>query len=104
MQLVIHAPLGARVNRAWGMALRKSFCRSFDFELQAAATDDGILHAVDDVSFSVMPHETLGIVGESGSGKTVTSMAVLGLLPGSRPQERRARSSLWLSDSSSREI
>ena len=45
-------------------------------------TDDGVLHAVDDVSFSVMPHETLGIVGESGSGKTVTSMAVLGLLPG----------------------
>ncbi len=45
-------------------------------------TDDGLLHAVDDVSFSVMPSETLGIVGESGSGKTVTSMAVLGLLPG----------------------
>ncbi len=44
-------------------------------------TDDGALHAVDDVSFAVMPHETLGIVGESGSGKTVTSMAVLGLLP-----------------------
>ncbi len=44
-------------------------------------TDDGVLHAVDDVSFSVMPQETLGIVGESGSGKTVTSMAVLGLLP-----------------------
>jgi oligopeptide/dipeptide ABC transporter ATP-binding protein len=44
-------------------------------------TDDGVLHAVDNVSFSVMPHETLGIVGESGSGKTVTSMAVLGLLP-----------------------
>ena len=45
-------------------------------------TDDGLLHAVDDVSFRVMPSETLGIVGESGSGKTVTSMAVLGLLPG----------------------
>ena len=44
-------------------------------------TDDGVLHAVDDVSFSVMPQETLGIVGESGSGKTVTSMAILGLLP-----------------------
>jgi ATP-dependent Lhr-like helicase len=43
IQLVIHAPLGARLNRAWGMALRKRFCRSFDFELQAAATDDGIV-------------------------------------------------------------
>ncbi len=43
MQLVIHAPLGARINRAWGLALRKRFCRSFDFELQASADDDGIV-------------------------------------------------------------
>ncbi|WP_242394551.1 DEAD/DEAH box helicase [Anaeromyxobacter oryzisoli] len=43
MQLVIHAPLGARVNRALGLALRKRFCRRFDFELQAAATDEGVL-------------------------------------------------------------
>ena len=43
MQLVIHAPFGGRINRAWGMALRKRFCRNFDFELQAAATDDGIV-------------------------------------------------------------
>lgn len=43
MQLIIHAPFGARINRAWGLALRKSFCRAFDFELQAAASDDGIL-------------------------------------------------------------
>jgi ATP-dependent helicase Lhr and Lhr-like helicase len=43
MQLILHAPFGARINRAWGLALRKSFCRAFDFELQAAATDDGIL-------------------------------------------------------------
>jgi ATP-dependent helicase Lhr and Lhr-like helicase len=42
MQLVLHGPFGSRVNRAWGLALRKRFCRSFDFELQAAATDDGI--------------------------------------------------------------
>ncbi|HND55834.1 MAG TPA: DEAD/DEAH box helicase, partial [Pirellulaceae bacterium] len=46
MQLVIHSPLGHRINRAWGMALRKRFCRSFDFELQAAATDNGILLSV----------------------------------------------------------
>ncbi|MBK7191535.1 MAG: DEAD/DEAH box helicase [Myxococcales bacterium] len=43
MQLVIHAPLGGRLNRAWGLALRKRFCRGFNFELQAAATDDGIV-------------------------------------------------------------
>jgi ATP-dependent Lhr-like helicase len=43
MQLVVHAPLGARVNRALGLALRKRFCRTFDFELQAAATDEGVL-------------------------------------------------------------
>ena len=42
MQLVIHAPFGGRINRAWGLALRKRFCRSFNFELQAAATDDGV--------------------------------------------------------------
>jgi ATP-dependent Lhr-like helicase len=43
MQLVIHSPFGARLNRAWGLALRKRFCRSFNFELQAAATDDAIV-------------------------------------------------------------
>lgn len=42
MQLIIHAPFGARINKAWGLALRKRFCRSFNFELQAAATDNGI--------------------------------------------------------------
>jgi ATP-dependent Lhr-like helicase len=43
MQLVLHSPFGARINRAWGLALRKRFCRSFNFELQAAATDNGIV-------------------------------------------------------------
>jgi ATP-dependent Lhr-like helicase len=43
MQLVVHAPFGARVNRAFGLALRKRFCVGFDFELQAAATDDAIV-------------------------------------------------------------
>ena len=42
MQLVLHAPFGSRINKAWGLALRKRFCRSFNFELQAAATDDGL--------------------------------------------------------------
>jgi ATP-dependent Lhr-like helicase len=43
MQLVIHTPYGSRINRAWGLALRKRFCRSFNFELQAAATEDAIV-------------------------------------------------------------
>jgi ATP-dependent Lhr-like helicase len=42
MQLILHAPFGGRINRAWGLALRKKFCRSFNFELQAAATEDGL--------------------------------------------------------------
>ncbi len=43
MQLVLHAPFGSRVNRAWALALRKRFCRQFNFELQAAATEEGLL-------------------------------------------------------------
>jgi ATP-dependent Lhr-like helicase len=43
MQLIIHAPFGSRLNRAWGLALRKRFCRKFNFELQAAATEDAIV-------------------------------------------------------------
>ncbi|MGO4378153.1 DEAD/DEAH box helicase [Pseudoduganella sp. RAF19] len=43
MQLVLHTPYGSRVNRAWGLALRKRFCRTFNFELQAAATEDAIV-------------------------------------------------------------
>ena len=43
MQLILHTPFGARINRAWGLALRKKFCRSFNVELQAAATDNGIV-------------------------------------------------------------
>jgi ATP-dependent Lhr-like helicase len=42
MQLIVHAPFGARINKAWGLALRKRFCVSFNFELQAAATDNGV--------------------------------------------------------------
>ncbi len=43
MQLVLHAPFGSRINKAWGLALRKRFCRQFNFELQAAANEDAIL-------------------------------------------------------------
>ena len=66
MQLVLHAPFGSRVNRAWGLALRKRFCRSFDLELQAAATDDGVnlsltdLHSFELASvFRFLNEETL---------------------------------------------
>ncbi len=66
MQLVIHAPFGARVNRAWGLALRKRFCRSFNFELQAAATDDGLNIALAEQHsfpladvFQFLQHETV---------------------------------------------
>jgi ATP-dependent Lhr-like helicase len=43
MQLVVHSPFGSRINRAWGLALRKRFCCKFNFELQAAATEDNIV-------------------------------------------------------------
>ncbi len=42
-QLIVHSPYGSRINKAWGLALRKRFCRSFNFELQAAATEDAII-------------------------------------------------------------
>src|SRR6202000_251427 len=43
VQLIILSPFGSRVNRAWGLSLRKRFCRTFNFELQAAATEDHIV-------------------------------------------------------------
>src|SRR5260370_9044804 len=43
MQLVLHAPFGSRINRAWGLALRKKCCQGFNFELQAAATEEGVI-------------------------------------------------------------
>ncbi len=75
MQLVIHAPFGARINRAWGMALRKKICRSFDFELQAVATDDGL-------NFSLgpglsMPVEDIFSYLKSGTIEEVLTQAVL---------------------------
>jgi ATP-dependent Lhr-like helicase len=48
MQLVLHSPFGSRINRAWGLALRKRFCRTFNFELQAAATEDAIVLSLSD--------------------------------------------------------
>jgi ATP-dependent helicase Lhr and Lhr-like helicase len=48
MQLIVHSPFGTRINRAWGLALRKRFCRTFNFELQAAATDNGLVLSLSD--------------------------------------------------------
>ena len=54
MQLVLHAPFGARINRALGLALRKKFCRRFNFELQAAASDDAVV-------LSLGPHHSFAL-------------------------------------------
>ncbi len=75
MQLVIHAPLGSRINRAWGMALRKRFCRGFDFELQAAAGENGLLLSLSEQhSF---PLETIFAFLNSRTAEEVLLQAVL---------------------------
>jgi len=75
MQLVLHAPFGARANRAHGLALRKRFCRTFDFELQAAANDDAILLSLGPQhSF---PLETIFELVRAGSVDEVLTQAVL---------------------------
>jgi len=76
MQLVIHAPFGARINRAWGLALRKRFCRSFNFELQAAATDNGIC-----ISLGEQHSFPLDIVFEFLRPATVEEVLTQALLP-----------------------
>ncbi|MCE9606948.1 MAG: DEAD/DEAH box helicase [Planctomycetia bacterium] len=75
MQVVIHAPLGARVTRAWGLAMRKRFCRSFDFELQASADDDGFVLAIGPQhSF---PIDALFKMLNSGNGEYLLTQALL---------------------------
>ncbi len=76
MQLVLHAPFGARINRAWGLALRKRFCRSFNFELQAAATDNGIV-----ISLGEQHSFPLEIVFEFLRPETVEDVLTQALLP-----------------------
>jgi len=75
MQLVIHAPFGSRINRAWGLALRKRFCRKFNFELQAAATEDAIV-----LSLSTSHSFPLEEVARYLSAKTVRPLLVQALL------------------------
>ncbi len=75
MQLIVHAPLGSRINRAWGLALRKRFCRKFDFELQAAATEDAIV-----LSLASSHSFPLADVAHYLSAKTVRPLLVQALL------------------------
>ena len=75
MQLVIHTPFGSRINRAWGIALRKRFCRKFNFELQAAATDDAIVLSLGEThSFSL---DEVGHYLHSSSVRDVLIQALL---------------------------
>jgi ATP-dependent Lhr-like helicase len=76
MQLVLHSPFGARINRAWGLALRKRFCRSFNFELQAAATDNGIV-----ISLSDQHSFPLELVFKFLSKETVEEVLTQAMLP-----------------------
>jgi ATP-dependent Lhr-like helicase len=75
MQLIVHAPFGSRINRAWGLAFRKRFCRGFDFELQASATDNGILLSVGpNQSF---PLEAMFKMLNPQNGKSILIQALL---------------------------
>jgi ATP-dependent Lhr-like helicase len=75
MQLVLHSPFGNRINRAWGLALRKRFCRSFNFELQAAATDDSIV-----ISLGTQHSFPLDEVFRYLNAKTVRDVLIQALL------------------------
>ncbi len=76
MQLVIHSPFGSRLNKAWGLALRKRFCRSFNFELQAAAIEDAIVLSLGPThSF---PLESVYRYLNSGTVRGVLIQALLG--------------------------
>jgi ATP-dependent Lhr-like helicase len=76
MQLILHAPFGARINRAWGLALRKRFCRSFNFELQAAATDNGIVLSLCDQH--AFPLDAVFEFLKPASAEDVLTQALLG--------------------------
>ncbi len=75
MQLVIHSPYGSRINRAWGLALRKRFCRKFNFELQAAATENNIV-----ISLTTAHSFELGEVSRYLHSATVRPVLIQALL------------------------
>src|SRR5258708_6461315 len=74
-QLVIHSPYGNRINRAWGLALRKRFCRKFNFELQAAATEDAIILSL--TAMHSFPLEEVSRYLHSNSARQVLIQALL---------------------------
>ena len=76
MQLILHTPFGARINRAWGLALRKKFCRSFNIELQAAATDNGVCLSLSDQH--AFPLEIVFEYVKSASVEQTLTQALLG--------------------------
>ena len=111
MQLVIHSPFGGRINRALGLALRKKFCRTFNFELQAAATDDAVVLSLgphhsfpldEVIALPVQPHRSrhprarhLGLAHVPGPVAVEPQPVADGAaLPG-RPAQPAARSSAW---------
>ena len=75
MQLILHTPFGARINRAWGLALRKKFCRSFNVELQAAANDNGIVLSLTEQH--AFPLEIVFEYVKSASVETTLTQALL---------------------------
>ena len=75
MQLIIHSPFGSRLNRAWGLALRKRFCRSFNFELQAAATEDALILSL--ATSHSFPLDEVWRYLHSGSAEQLLVQAVL---------------------------
>ncbi|HSQ81431.1 MAG TPA: DEAD/DEAH box helicase [Casimicrobiaceae bacterium] len=75
MQLVVHSPFGSRINRAWGLALRKRFCVKFNFELQAAATEDAIV-----ISLSTSHSFPLADVARYLNSSTVRGVLVQAML------------------------
>ncbi|MCO6442184.1 MAG: winged helix DNA-binding domain-containing protein, partial [Nitrococcus mobilis] len=75
MHLIVHSPFGSRLNRAWGLALRKRFCRKFNFELQAAALEDSIVLSLG-ATHSFMLEEVAGYLG-SATVRNVLTQATL---------------------------
>src|SRR6266851_574357 len=103
MQLVVHAPFGARQNRAFGLALRKRFCRTFDFELQAAATDEGILLSLGPQNS--FPLETVfGFLSPNGIDEMLTQAALLAPMWGVRWRWNATRSLAVLRSRAGRKV